>query len=127
RDRRPVAGKPAPALPIGLEDRSVDTGSVQLEPGEKRRPEIEAHPPVVARQLADSASADLPPGRRVGRVAFGSDPRVPVSKRSGGGLRLDDPRPGVLARRLIEVTVDAEKPAQRRPPEGNSKNDPAGC
>ena len=45
----------------------------------------------------------------VGRVALGADALVPVVVGRGGVLRLHGFQPRVLARRLVEVTVNADK------------------
>src|SRR5690606_34605102 len=46
----------------------------------------------------------------VRRVALGRDPLVPVVVRLRGVLQLDRLEPGVLPRRLVEMSVDADEP-----------------
>src|SRR6185436_21188764 len=46
--------------------------------------------------------------RDVGAIALGGDPLVPVAVRVRARLRLDRLEPRVLARRLVEVAVDAD-------------------
>ena len=47
-------------------------------------------------------------GGAVGGVALGGDALVPVVVGRGGVLQLDGFEPGVFARRLVEVAVDAD-------------------
>src|SRR5262249_22334941 len=112
RHRRTVAGKALLALPVRLEHGAIDRLRVGLEPSEKSRPEVEAHPRAVARKVSDDLGSERLARCRVGCVTLGCDTRVPARERRGGGLRLDGPRPRILPRRLIEVAVDAEESAQ---------------
>jgi len=48
-------------------------------------------------------------GVAVGLVALGADAFIPVMVGGSTGLQLDLLGPGVLPRRLIEMTVDAEE------------------
>jgi len=50
----------------------------------------------------------LDAGGAVGGVALGGDALVPVVVGGGGVLDLDGFEPGVFARGLVEVSVDAE-------------------
>src|SRR5262249_34478898 len=131
RHRRTVAGKALLALPVRLEHGAIDRLRVGLEPSEKSRPEVEAHPRVVARKFSDDLGSERLARCRVGCVTLGCDTRVPARERRGGGLRLDGPRPRILPRRLIEVAVDAEESAQTSPSlknpqdQTNSSNGPA--
>jgi len=74
-----------------------------FEPTQKRRPEVEAD----VRVVIDRAIGQF--DERVGFVAFQVNPLVPVVKRRGARLPFDDPGPGILTRRLIEVTVNDER------------------
>ena len=47
-------------------------------------------------------------GGAVGGVALGGDALVPVVIGGGGVLDFDGFEPGILARRLVEVAVDAD-------------------
>jgi hypothetical protein len=92
------------ARPIGCEDALVRLGVGLREPGEKRGPDIERDPLVV---VDDSfALGRLEVRQKVGPIGLGVHALVPVVERSGARLSLDATRPGILARRLIEVTVD---------------------
>ena len=81
--RRAVPVELVPALAIGIEHALVDFGRVMLQPGQERRPEIEADPRVVVHQAFDPAAGIEHPGDRVRRVALGRDPLVPVVIRVG--------------------------------------------
>ena len=86
-------GDGAAGAAVGVEDALVHVVVVRLEPRQQRRPDVE-------RQLLEGAELG------VGPVALGGDPLVPVVERRGAGLLGDDPRPGVLAGRLVEVPVE---------------------
>ena len=48
-------------------------------------------------------------GGAVGGVALGADALVPVVIGSGGVLRLDRFEPGILARRLVKMPMNADE------------------
>ena len=103
-----VAAAPLPAQPVGLDDPLVDLGRGVGHPLEERRAEIEADPGIVVQEVDDPPLAVEQPRARVGGVALAGDPLVPVVEGGGGVLDLDDVEPGILARRLVEVAVDAD-------------------
>ena len=65
RDRRAVPREARGARAVGFEDRGVDVGPPGLEPGQKRRPEVEAHRRVVVDDRDDAVLAVEDPGARV--------------------------------------------------------------
>jgi hypothetical protein len=105
--RRAVTGG-GEAGAIGGLQRRQDVRRVARQVGQERGPEVPAHARVVVDDLDDLAFAVDDPRRGVGPIALGGDPRVPVGERRRGRLRIDLVEPRVLARRLIEVTVDAD-------------------
>src|SRR5262249_21373618 len=102
-----VAPPPLPARTVGLDDPPVHVGRVLGYPLEECGAEIEADPGVVVQQVADPALGIEQPRADIGRVAFARDPLVPVVERRGGVLALNDVEPGILAWRLIKMSVDA--------------------
>ncbi len=105
---RAVTGETLPALAVRFQDGGVDIGRVLLQPGEEGRAEIETDATVVVDDPDDAALAVQDPAHGIGGVALGRDPPVPVVVRVGRVLDLDRLQPRVLARRLVEVTVNAE-------------------
>ena len=93
-------------LRSACEEGFDDVRRLPGHPGEERGPDVEADPFVVVDDVLDAPAPIQHAGTRVGPVAFGHDPRVPVVERRGALLSLDLPGPGVLAGRLVEVTVD---------------------
>jgi hypothetical protein len=111
--RRAVAAEPRTARAIGGDHRLVDVGRIVLEPRQQGRPDVEAHPLVVIDDRDDLVVVVDDAGRGVGPVALGGDPVVPVAVRVRGRLGLHRLQPRVLARRLVEVAMDADPPVRR--------------
>ena len=86
---------------VGIDDAAVHVGVVRLEPRQKRGADVE-------RQLLEGAQLG------VGSVALGGDALVPVVERRGPRLLGHDARPGVFARRLVEVPVEHQRGAGER-------------
>ncbi len=97
------------AHPVGLEHRAVGLGLVPGQPRQQSGSEVEADGCVVVHDADDAAVRVEYPGVGVGRIAFGRDALVPVVVRVGRVLELDRLQPGVLARRLVEVAVNADE------------------
>ena len=107
RQGQGIAMAPAgAAAPIGVEEGFDDVRRLPGHPGKECGPDVEADPFVVVDDVLDAPAPIQHAGTRVGRVALGHDPRVPVVERRGALLPFDLPGPGVLAGRLVEVTVD---------------------
>ena len=108
RESGAVAGEALAARDVGREDLRVGFGRLPLEPREERRAEVEADPRVVVLDLHDPAGVVENPRRRVGCVTLRRDPLVPVVVGRRGILKLDLLEPGVLARGLVEMSVNAD-------------------
>ena len=108
RQRRAVSTEALARLTVSVENRGVGLGGLRLHPREQRRPKVEAHPGVVVDDVNDAACFIEDAGRCVGRVALSRHPLVPIMVRVGRFLLLEVLEPGVLPRRLVEMTVNAE-------------------
>jgi hypothetical protein len=102
------------AVAIGSHHRVEGLGHMAREPRRQRRPDVEAEAGVVVVEAHDAALPveDASPG--VGRVALLGDAAVPVVVRRRRRLTLEVFKPGVLARGLVEVPVDADHQLRRR-------------
>lgn len=103
-DGVPVGLGDGPTGPaVGVEDPLVHVGAVGLEPRQQRGAQVERE---VLEQVHLGA---VGPGQRGDRVvALGGDPLVPVVEGRRPRLLGDHAGPGVLPRRLVEVTVEDE-------------------
>src|SRR5262249_42901603 len=101
-------GKMLAAFAVCRDDSRMDVGRVALHPAHQRRPEIEADARIVVDDFGDAFVGSKNARGRVRGVTFGRDAFVPVVIRVGRILQLDFFEPGVLARRLIEVSVDTD-------------------
>jgi hypothetical protein len=108
-----VAGEAPLALAVGLAESLIDLRGVRLQPGEERRPEVEADPGVVVDDALDQPVLIKDPRGGVGSVALNGNPLVPVMIRTSPVLLLYDLQPGILSRRLVKMAVDAEIALQR--------------
>ena len=116
QDRVPVGRRPRIAVTgarlarhVGPPEGGEHLGRMRLEPGEQRRTEVEARPLVAVDQVTEPPRAVEHPRLGVRRVALARDARVPVAVRRGRRLGADHAQPRVLARRLVEVTVQTER------------------
>jgi hypothetical protein len=110
RDRVTVPAR-GQAFPVGIEDRGVQARRALLDPSQQRGADVERDRRVVVHDAVDPAASVENAGGRVRRVALGRDARVPVVRRRRRILHLDGLKPRMLARRLVEVAVDAEERA----------------
>src|SRR5437762_7558593 len=124
-----VAAPRGRARPVRRDDLGVDVGPVAVEPGQECGTRVERDLFEVVDDVEDAILAVHAPRGRVGRVALGGDPLVPVVERRCRVLHLDGFEPGVLAGRLVEVAVDDDRAGQnssrprrksRRPPRGTT-------
>ena len=107
-----VAVSPAvQALGVRRQNAGIGFGRVPLHPGQERRPEIEAHPGVAVDHLPDQALTVQSACHAEGRVALPGDARIPVVVRRGPAFGQDILDPGIEARGLVKVAVDAQKSA----------------
>jgi hypothetical protein len=86
---------------------------VRLQPGEERRPEVEADPGVVVDDALDQPVLVKYPRGGIGSIALDGDPLVPVMIGTSPVLLLYHLQPGILSRRLVKMAVDAEITLQR--------------
>ena len=96
------------ALFIGLDDPTVQIGRVLGRPGEKSGTKIETDSGIVVQNVRNALVLIENAGGQVWSVALGRYALVPVMVRIGRILNFDLLKPGILSRRLIEVTMDAE-------------------
>src|SRR5215208_1718610 len=109
RDGVAVAAVAQRTLAVGLNNPRVGLGLVAFEPVEERRAEVEAESRVVVDDALDAAVRVADAREGVRAVALGVDALVPVVEGRGARLALDQLRPGVLARRLVEVAVNDQR------------------
>src|SRR5919109_1522985 len=112
--RRAVSREDLLALAVRRENGLVGLRCGVFQPGEQRRANVEADPGIVVDDLGYAALAVQDPGGGVGRIAFGSDPLVPVVIGIGRILKLDRLQPGILPRWLVEVAMNANVAFHRR-------------
>jgi hypothetical protein len=105
---RAVPRKFVAAVAVGLQNGLVSFRLVLFHPREQRGAEVEAHPGVVVDNVNNGPVGAQDARGGVLRVAFGRDPFVPVVERIGRVLNFNGFHPGVFARRLVEVPVDAD-------------------
>ena len=95
------------AQAVGFDDALVGYGIVVFHPREQRRTEVEADVlEVVDRPARCARSVSKMRAEGVGAVTLVVNALVPVVEGVHLGLALDDARPRILARRLIEMSVD---------------------
>ena len=97
------------AAALAIEDHAVGAGRVFAEPTEEGRPEVEAHAGVVVDDAGDLVFDVDDAGGTVGGVALGADALVPVVVGSGRVLGFDGFQPGIFARGLVEVAMNADE------------------
>ncbi len=114
RHGRAVAAIALAAAALAVEDHAIGARRVLLEPAEQRGAEVEADARVVVDDAHDLVFVVDDARGAVGRVALGADALVPVVVGSGRVLRLHRLQPGILARRLVKVAVNADKTLTRR-------------
>ena len=108
-DRGAVSAVALGADLVGVEDHAVGAGGFVVEPAEEGGAEVVAHPGVVVHDADDLVLLVGDAGGSVGGVTLGGDALVPVVIGGGGVLDLDGFEPGVFARGLVEVAVDADE------------------
>jgi len=112
-ERVPVP-PPLHAVRIGLEDPLVGFRPRLLQPREQGRSEVEGNVVVVVDDVRDAPGPVLDARCAVRRVALGGDALVPVVEGVRRVLNLDVLDPRVLARRLVEVAVQADEASGHR-------------
>src|SRR5579859_3398072 len=99
---------PAEALAtcaIGFQNGAIGFRLLRLHPGEQRRAEVEADVGVIIDDALDISLGIQNARSRIGSVTLGGNALVPVVERISGILDLNRLQPGVLARRLIEMSM----------------------
>src|ERR1041385_6834228 len=110
-----MPGEAVAAGAIGRDYGFVNFRHLVLHPGQQRRPEVDADLRIIVGDLGDTTLAVQDASRRVWTVTFGSDALVPIVIGRGRILKLDAFQPGILARRLIKVTMNADEFFHFRP------------
>jgi len=105
-----MAGENGAAGPLALKNGAVCLRLLAFQPTKQGRAEVSRDTLVVADDARNPAFVIEEPGRAVRGVAFAVYPLVPVMKGVGGVLFLDLFEPGMLAKRLVEVAVNADVP-----------------
>jgi hypothetical protein len=103
-----VAG-PFPAYPVRIQNAGIRPGKVVLHPGQKGRAEIKIYPFITIYDLPDVSLSVQYAGKSQGIVTFPGYPLVPVQKGSGTGFGQNILQPGILARRLIKMSVNTNR------------------
>ena len=94
---------------VGVEDHAIGARGFVVQPAKEGGSEVIAHPGVVVHDADDLVFFVGDARRSVGCVALGCDAVVPVVVGGGGVLDLDGFEPGVFARGLVEVAMDADE------------------
>jgi len=108
RKRGAVAAVARGAGFVGVLNHAIGAGSEIGEPAQECGAEVVAHARVVVEDAYDLALLVLNARGAVGRVALAGDALIPIVIRGCGVLHLNGFKPGVFARRLIEMAVDAD-------------------
>src|SRR5262249_59430186 len=95
------------------DDLAVNLGGRAREPGEERGADVEGDLLEVVDDVENAIGVVDTARGRVRRVALRRDALVPVVERRCRVLDLDGLEPRILARRLIEVSVDGNEAARR--------------
>jgi hypothetical protein len=111
---RPMSGEAGDALGIGIENGLIDIRGAVLQPGKEGRAEVEADARIVIQDFGDATIAIQHAGEGIGRVALCGDTFVPIMVRVGGILEFDRLEPGIFARWLVKVAVDADVSTHER-------------
>ena len=106
-DRVAVAGIFLAAFAVGGEDGAVDFRIVAFKPTHQGRADVEADHRVIVDDPHDAVLRVEDARDRIRAVTLGGDALIPIVERISGILQFDFFEPGIFARRLIEMTVDA--------------------
>ena len=97
------------AAALAIEDHAIGAGGVFAEPAQEGGADIEADAGVVVDDADDLVFGVDDAGSTVGGITLRADAFVPVVIGGGRVLRFYGFKPRVLARRLVEVTVNADE------------------
>ena len=109
RHGRAVAAEALAAAPFAVQNHAVGARRVLHQPAQQRRPVIEAHARIVVHDAHNLVLVVHDARRAVGRVTLRADALVPIVVGRGRVLRLHRLQPRILPRRLIKMTVNADK------------------
>ncbi len=99
-----VSTVPCGALSVGRDDAAVSFRVMLLQPGEQCRSKIKTDMRVVIDDLV--CTVDNNPGGAIRPVTLGVNAFIPIVKRQRTRFWIDYSGPGILAWRLIEVSVN---------------------
>src|SRR6266436_9016900 len=102
----PMPGKIFLTFPVGFENRVINMRRFCFKPREQGGAEVETNLGVIVDELDDLVVPIENPRHGIRRIAFRRNALVPVVIRVSGLLKFDVFEPGVLTRRLVEMTVD---------------------
>ena len=105
-----VAAKPDGAGRVGGENGAIRGRRRALHPLQQGRADVEAQRLIHIHHVRDAPIGRQQPRGRHGGVALALDALVPVVRGGGIGLALHDLEPGILARRLVEMSVHHHRP-----------------
>ena len=91
---------------IRLNDARVCVRVITFKPTQKRRSEIETEVRVIIDDSLFNGRRTHDAHESVWPVALRMNPLIPIMERRGTGFSINNPGPGILARWLIEMTVD---------------------
>ncbi len=109
RHGRAVTAVALPAAALAVKNHAIGALRVLLQPAHQRRPEVKTDARVVVHDALDLIFVVHDSRRAIGRVALRADALVPVVVRRGRVLGLHRFQPGILPRRLVKVTVNADE------------------
>src|SRR5437588_4968347 len=101
-----MAGEPLLAFFVGFEDGFIGFRLLIRQPCQQRWAEVEADMAIIVRDFLDVLKTIQNSRHAVGGVTFCGDAFVPVMEWVCGVLQFDKFQPRVLARRLVEVSVN---------------------
>ncbi len=104
-----VAGEDRSTFAVAVEDSLVTLGGVRLHPRKQSGAEVKTDSRITVNNLSDLKLRIENPRRAVRQIALPGDALIPVVMRTGRILSFDSFQPGVFARRLIKMAMNAGK------------------
>src|SRR5262245_44430397 len=102
-----MTGKIFLTFPIGFENCVINIRSFRFKPGEQGRTEVETDLRIIVDETDDLVFAIENPRHGIRSIALRGHPLIPVMIRICRILQLDVFEPRILARRLVEMAVNA--------------------
>src|SRR6266545_3735707 len=106
RDGVAVASALQQTFTVSFNQALISVSMMPLKPGQQRRSEIKTYVRVVIEESLAAVFRLAHADKSIGAVALEMNALIPVMERRGAWFRINNSRPGILARRLIEMTVD---------------------